>query len=110
MSDIVIEGEGATLTSSSGGRLSMPTSPVVNVAAILFGSAESRLQHRDVTIVVVSKACRVPMWVSCGWRAEDEAEPGEEAERVVEVEVAEGGVRIYVAIEPVDVAAASMDG
>jgi len=50
------------------------------------------------------------MWVSCGWRAEDEAEPGEEAERVVEVEVAEGGVRIYVAIEPVEVAAASMGG
>jgi len=88
---------GGTLARRTDGRSRMPISPVVSVTAILAGLVGSGLQQSEVTIVVGSKAWRVPMWVSLG--------RGVKAEAVVEMD----RERWYVAIEPVDVAAATMD-
>jgi len=67
------------------GSSKMPNSPVVSVTARLAESVgegfELGTQHRDVTIVVVSKAWRVPICVSCGWFGFEEV--GVEGEVVV---------------------------
>ena len=94
-SSTVIGAAGAALARRVDGRVKVPTSPVVSVTARLAGLVTS--QESDVTTVVGSKAWRVPMWVSLG--------RGVKAEAVVEMD----RERWYVAIEPVDVAAATMD-
>jgi hypothetical protein len=88
------------LARSSDGSVRVPTSPVVSVTARVAGQVGCGLQQRDVTIVEVSKAWRVPRWDSCGWG-------GGEG---VDVVAAMARERMYIAIEPVEVAAARMEG
>jgi len=106
-SSTVIGAAGAALARRVDGRVKVPTSPVVSVTARLAGLVTS--QESDVTTVVGSKAWRVPMWVSCGWDGEGDVDvDGVVLEMAVEV--AEAGERKYVAMEPVEVAAARTDG
>ena len=97
----------ASLARRAEGRVKVPTSPEVSVNSRLAERVGSRIQHRDVTIVEVSKAWRVPMWMSCGcfWVG-----VVKDSVVVVVVDVELAGERRYVAIEPVEVAAARTNG
>lgn len=81
----VIGSAGAALARRGDGRVRVPTSPVVSVTERLPGWVTS--QESEVTIVVVLKAWRVPMCVSCGWVLVEEV--GDEV--AVAAAVAEAG-------------------